>query len=525
MNNTRTSASLKMRFLSNAIAYLHLREAQISFAVDGRFIYYNPEYISNIMLQLGNGTAVREMLDYMILHITVHCLFRHIFVDKKVQPQLWDTACDIYAFHILLAAEEDDKSNSSKRIIPDTQLKNQEISIVRTIRTDLKLLSPNTIVKWLLTHRDILDQIISQSLFVVDDHTPWHMNSKAKSQDKNGGSNTRKNNSKNGKDDSKETEEENQNNKSDSQTQDKKDSQQEQDVDSSVASDSDNSNEEENSEEGGSNGESDENNDSTEKEEARDSFNNSMSQEELDKIWKHMASLAKTGLETGMIGGKGAGNALIGLEEVTRESYSYEEFLRKFAIMTEQMELNMDEFDYCYYTYGLQLYGNIPLIEPLEYKDTKRIHDFVIAIDTSGSTYGPLVQKFLAKTFNILAEQNSFDSRVCIHIIQCDTKVQHDFKIENTRDLEEYMRNFTIYGQGGTDFRPVFDYVEELKSSGEFTDLRGLIYFTDGYGVFPVHMPEYDTAFAFIGDKHCPLSNVPDWAISLILDEAEFEEV
>ena len=37
----------------------------------------------------------------------------------------------------------------------------------------------------------------------------------------------------------------------------------------------------------------------------------------------------------------------------------------------------------------------MPLIEPLEYKEVKRIKEFVIAIDTSGSVSGELVQKFI----------------------------------------------------------------------------------------------------------------------------------
>ena len=31
------------------------------------------------------------------------------------------------------------------------------------------------------------------------------------------------------------------------------------------------------------------------------------------------------------------------------------------------------------------------------------------------------------------------------------------------------------------------------------TNLKGLIYFTDGYGDFPAKKPDYETAFVFIG--------------------------
>ena len=50
----------------------------------------------------------------------------------------------------------------------------------------------------------------------------------------------------------------------------------------------------------------------------------------------------------------------------------------------------------------------MPLIEPLEYKDVKRIREFVIAIDTSGSVMGEQEQAFLQKTYNILQSTESF---------------------------------------------------------------------------------------------------------------------
>ena len=50
------------------------------------------------------------------------------------------------------------------------------------------------------------------------------------------------------------------------------------------------------------------------------------------------------------------------------------------------------------------------------------------------------------------------------------------------------MENLTLYGEGGTDFRPAFSYVDQLIRDGEFEHLRGLLYFTDGYGIYPEKM-------------------------------------
>lgn len=60
------------------------------------------------------------------------------------------------------------------------------------------------------------------------------------------------------------------------------------------------------------------------------------------------------------------------LKSLNREKYDYTEFLKRFAVLGETMKINDDEFDYVFYTYGLQLYKNMPLIEPLEYKEVKK---------------------------------------------------------------------------------------------------------------------------------------------------------
>ncbi len=50
----------------------------------------------------------------------------------------------------------------------------------------------------------------------------------------------------------------------------------------------------------------------------------------------------------------------------------------------------------------------------------------------------------------------------------------------------------------------------------EFRNLKGLIYFTDGYGTFPSVKPDFDTAFVFVNDDY-EKPQVPAWAIRLVL--------
>lgn len=216
--------------------------------------------------------------------------------------------------------------------------------------------------------------------------------------------------------------------------------------------------------------------------------------------------------------GDRAGALTQNLQAVNRETYDYTAFLKKFAVRGEVMRLDPDEFDYVYYTYGLKLYRNMPLIEPLECREVKRIREFVIAIDTSGSVAGKLVQKFVQKTYNVLKSTESFFSKINLHILQCDADIQEDVKITSQEEFDAYIKTMTIKGLGGTDFRPVFVYVDELRRGKEFQNLKGLIYFTDGYGDFPEKKPDYAAAFVFVEDAYNN-PDVPPWAVKLVLQK------
>lgn len=211
------------------------------------------------------------------------------------------------------------------------------------------------------------------------------------------------------------------------------------------------------------------------------------------------------------------------LREAVKERYDYRDFLKHFMVMGETVRVNDDEFDYIYYTYGLSCYGNMPLIEPLEYKETNKIRDFVIAIDTSASCRGEVVRAFIKKTYQIMQEKENFFSKINVHIIQCDNEVQSDTKITCPEDFDLFMSDGELRGFGSTDFRPVFRYVEKLNKEGEFDNLKGLIYFTDGYGIYPEQKTDFDTAFVFLNDDN-DAPGVPPWAIRIVLDEEQITE-
>lgn len=104
------------------------------------------------------------------------------------------------------------------------------------------------------------------------------------------------------------------------------------------------------------------------------------------------------------------------------------------------------------------------------------LEDIVIAIDTSGSVYS-LADQFYAETREILQSWNCLR----IHHVLCDNEIQHWEILSG----QEFLPN-KVQGGGGTDFRPVFDRIQNEGLSPHV-----LIYLTDTYGAFPNTPPSY----------------------------------
>ena len=88
-----------------------------------------------------------------------------------------------------------------------------------------------------------------------------------------------------------------------------------------------------------------------------------------------------------------------------KHRYDFHRFLRHFAVHREELHTDTESFDYIPYLYGLEHYGNMPLIEHLEYQEVNRMEELVIAIDTSGSCSAATVRRFMEETYGILSDQ------------------------------------------------------------------------------------------------------------------------
>lgn len=111
----------------------------------------------------------------------------------------------------------------------------------------------------------------------------------------------------------------------------------------------------------------------------------------------------------------------------------------------------------------------------------------VIGADTSGSMGDDEIARIFAEMKGILEDVRPKN----IFVVWCDAKVH---KVDECEEVED-LHGIKPYGGGGTDFRPVFEWIEE---NGIEPD--ALVYFTDGIGGFPDRQPKYPVLW---GDVLC----------------------
>lgn len=177
----------------------------------------------------------------------------------------------------------------------------------------------------------------------------------------------------------------------------------------------------------------------------------------------------------------------------------YRNFLRSFLRRKERVLQSDEEFDYIAYYYGLTTYGNMPLVEGLETSDSRDFSEIAIAIDTSGSTDGEPIKKLLGEVFALLKSMETSSKKYVVRIIQCDLKIQKEDLIKDSEEFSKMLENYTLLGGGGTDFTPVFKRLTDLKKKG--ARIEGLIYFTDGVGIYPREIPPFKSCFVLLGEN------------------------
>lgn len=397
----------------------------------------------------------KNVVTRILLHSLLHCSLVHIYNTDLKNKKLWNLACDICVEKII---------NEAKIQCSETEKTGTQQSVIKNLSLNIKNFTAENIYYYLVNSEKELSEIdIYTDLFSSDNHISWYDNALF-----------------------------------------------------SIDNDEEFVKIETSSiykREDDTAGETKEGSSSSKSDTLSDNAENSRD------TWEDTAKkiLRDFDVFSSQIGTE-SGNCFQLLNTVIREKYDYSDLLKMFICNSETIDINYDEFDYIYYTYGLKLYDNLPLIEPLEYSENSKIKKLVIAIDTSGSVKGDIVEGFMRKTYTILQSTDFFTENFEIHIIQCDAQIQNVTVVKNKFELEEYMDNLVLHGFGGTDFSPVFDYVDKLYEKSTENNIDGLIYFTDGDGIYPKNVPKYKNAFV-INDNGFDKKRMPRWATALYIDK------
>lgn len=220
------------------------------------------------------------------------------------------------------------------------------------------------------------------------------------------------------------------------------------------------------------------------------------------ELWKAAArqvaeAMAKSGKRDQY--GDVAGMICDEFRNVEESGVSYKEFLRRFCSRQERQEVDPDSISAIWYRVGMDLTGSAPFIEPEELREDAPALDLAVALDTSGSCSGEIMKGFLEELMAILRDAGG--PKVEMTLIQCDAEIQKVQTIGKEDSVDDLMESFEIYGYGGTDFRPVFDYVNQQREEPDGRHFKGLLYLSDGFGEFPEQAPDYPVAFLFPRDE------------------------
>ncbi len=566
LNQSRYELSLSMRHLARALDRLpyEMDFNTQRMGTEGERIHFHPEFIFQLFMESP------QKLNRLYMHSLLHCLFRHMFKNEDKKEELWNMACDIHVEYVLDSLDVDLLKRPAGEYRENT---------FQRLEEKIKTLSAERIYQYL--EEADLDYDAWERLereFYKDDHVFWKVidrkdapgqegegdsdgaplplpedftpndnpsGEENEGEKKDSGDNTLVENSED-KDksprESKSSEDaspqsgmpsngegkEEKNQEAVNQEPENRGSEGEGNTgEGNSGEDSQGEAKQEDSQSGNSSGKKQEERKKAENrkptgQEKREEREAKKKRDALSKEWEDISKRTEQEIEHSSKEKQEEQGSLAWFLRLEQKKYTdFRDFLRRLSVDREEMEVDLDSFDYGYYYYGLEQYGNMPLIEENEYREGRKLQELVIAIDTSHSTKGEMVKGFLEETAGILKQKDAFFQKVKVHILECDDELRKDICLENVEDLEQYSKNFAVKGGYGTDFRPVFRYVSDLQKRGELKNLKGLMYFTDGKGRYPKEAPPYVTAFVFPKGEDIDDDNVPFWAMKLYQREKD----
>lgn len=156
MTLSRNAIVMNLRFMDMAVFRLRAEPADTTLATDGRYLFYGPAH----MLRRYMRDEALPARDY--LHVLLHCVFRHPFIDTLVDRRLWDLAADI-AVEAMIA------SLALPRFEAGRELDQQPV--IDALTEKLGVLTAEKLYHFF---RDNPPPEVWEDVFRADDHGLWH---------------------------------------------------------------------------------------------------------------------------------------------------------------------------------------------------------------------------------------------------------------------------------------------------------------------------------------------------------------
>lgn len=185
------------------------------------------------------------------------------------------------------------------------------------------------------------------------------------------------------------------------------------------------------------------------------------------------------------------------IEELSYPKMDWKSMLRKFII--REIPFN--------YNYSRPSKRSIAcgIFMPSVVKESLEIG---VAVDTSGSMSPDDLKMCVSEVLGII---KAYDN-VKLTVLSCDAEVHTVSEVT----CEDDVANLKLEGGGGTDFRPVFTWVEDNKPA-----MKLLVFFTDGYGSFPDNAPQTKVLWC-VSKNGLALDQIPfGEAVTLEINERE----
>ena len=119
--------------------------------------------------------------------------------------------------------------------------------------------------------------------------------------------------------------------------------------------------------------------------------------------------------------------------------------------------------------------------------------NIVVAIDTSGSISLEEIQEFITEIDAIKSQV-----RATVTLLTCDSRLNNNCPWV-FEAWETFQFNIEIQGGGGTNFKPVFEWVSDQDRSPDL-----IVYFTDAEGLFPKIEPHIPVTWLVKGKAKVP---------------------